>query len=57
MKMFIQSGHLDGIFREIKRKVKSEREYTIEIKETKRSINKRKKLRNENRRKNDTQRN
>ena len=42
MKTYVTNGALEGIFREIRRKVRKDREYTLEFKETKLSRNKRK---------------
>ena len=42
MKIFIQFGDFRGVESEFKRIIKPDREYTIELKETKRSKNKRK---------------
>jgi hypothetical protein len=43
MKMYIQKGKCDGVCSEIRRVVKSDREYEVTIKETKTSRNRRKK--------------
>ena len=44
MKIYIQKGNLAGIEKELKRLVKKDREYLLELRETKTSINKRKRL-------------
>lgn len=44
MKIYIQKGDLRGVESELKRIIKPDREYTVELKETKRSRNKRLKL-------------
>lgn len=43
MKLYIQKGDLRGVDSELKRLVRPEREYTVELKETARSRNRRKK--------------
>ena len=43
MKLFIQRGDLRGVDKEFLRVIHPEREYTVELRETKRSIHKRKK--------------
>lgn len=48
MVIYIQNGNLSGIESEIKRLVKKDREYRLEMHETKTSINKRRKLKNKN---------
>ena len=44
MRLYIQKGNLAGIMSELARTVKKDREYLLEVHETKTSINKRKKL-------------
>lgn len=41
MKLYIQRGSLGGVESELKRLIKPDREYTVELKETKRSRKKR----------------
>jgi hypothetical protein len=41
MKLYIQRGNLGGVESELKRLIKPDREYTVELKETKRSRKKR----------------
>ena len=44
MRLYIQKGILAGIMSELTRTVKKDREYLLELRETKTSINKRKRL-------------
>lgn len=44
MKLYIQNGNLSGIESELRRLIKKDREYILEWKETKKSRNKRLKL-------------
>ena len=44
MRLYIQKGILAGIMSELTRTVKKDREYLLELRETKTSINKRKTL-------------
>ena len=48
MKIYIQKGDFRGVEKEFMRIIKPDREYTIELKETKRSRNKRKHVRAHN---------
>jgi len=43
MKIYIQKGDLRGVLSELTRLIKTDREYSLELKETKTSRNKRKK--------------
>ena len=47
MRIYIQKGNLSGIEKELKRLVKKDREYLLVMTETKTSINKRKRLKND----------